>query len=338
MKTLWVILLDSYRMMNARKLFWVCIAMSLMVGLGYASVEFDETGYSIGFGMIHFENEFLTKGSPMAQWFYVMIFNEFFVKLWLGGGAILLAIVATASIFPELTKEGAIEVTLSKPVGRWTIFLAKFFGGCLFTFLQSLLFVTIVFIAVGLRVEVWNVTLFWAVPLVTFVFSMLFCVSALIGVMFRSEIFAIIGTLMLWCLSWSAQSFELIAYDLEVVKPNAGYKLNMQTAQLEKLPKGTKPKEPKLLPIAQVLEKPLPKTRAGAELLKRFIVFPDSGSGLESIDFESLRGGRSQSSVLQSMNKELNQRHSTAYVIWGSLAFITVILAIAGFLFVRKDY
>ncbi len=338
MKTLWVILLDSYRMMNARKLFWVCIAMSLMVGLGYASVEFDETGYSIGFGMMHFENEFLTKGSPMAQWFYVMIFNNYFVRFWLGGGAILLAIVATSSIFPELTKEGAIEVTLSKPVGRWTIFLAKFFGGCLFTFLQSLLFVTIVFIAVGLRVEVWNVTLFWAVPLVTFVFSMLFCVSALIGIVFRSEIFAIIGTLMFWCLSWSAQSFESIAYSLEVTVAQSGQKVNWQTGELEKAPEKGEPKKGKLLPIAQAIETPLPKTRAAVQLLKRLIVFPDSGTGLEGLDIISLVTGQGEDKAMQSMNKELNQRHSTAYIVWGSLAFMAVILAIAGFLFVRKDY
>ena len=338
MKTLWVILLDSYRMMNARKLFWVCIVMSLMVGLGYASVEFDETGYSIGFGMIHFENEFITKGSPMAQWFYVMIFNEYFVRFWLGGGAILLAIVATSSIFPELTKEGAIEVTLSKPVGRWTIFFGKFFGGCLFTFLQSLLFVTIVFIAVGLRVEVWNVTLFWAVPLVTFVFSMLFCVSALIGIVFRSEIFAIIGTLMFWCLSWSAQTFELIAYELDVTQAQSGQKINWETGVFEDIPEGEEVKKGKLLPIAQAIERPLPKTRAAVQLLRRLIVFPDSGTGLEGIDFRSLMSGQDQSSVLQSRQKETNQRHSTAYVVWGSLAFITVILAIAGFLFVRKDY
>lgn len=338
MRVLWVILLDSYRMMHARKLFWVCFSISLLAGIGYASVEFSETGYSVGYGLFDFENSFIKKGSPMAQWFYVMIFSEFFVRFWLGGGAILLAIIATSSIYPELTKEGAIEVTLSKPVSRWQIFLTKFFGGCLFTFLQSLVFVVIVFVAVGLRVEVWNYTLFWAVPLVTFVFSMLFCISVLIGLLFRSEIFAIIGVLLFWSLTWSAQTMESFAYEMNVSLPNAGKKVVWSEGELVDNDDAEANTDSKFLKISQWIATPLPKTKAGVDLLNRLIVFPDSGTGMESIDFGSLMMGRAQDETKSLMKSETSNRHSIQYVVLSSLGFEVFILGLAGFIFVRKDY
>ncbi len=338
MKVLWVILLDSYRMMHARKLFWICFSMSLLAGIGYASIEFHETGYSVGFGLMDFENSFIKKDSPMAQWFYVMIFNEFFVRFWLGGGAVLLAIVATSSIYPELTKEGAIEVTLSKPVGRWQIFFSKFFGGCLFTFLQSFLFVVIVFAAVGLRVGVWNYTLFWAVPLVTFVFSMLFCISVLIGVLFRSEIFAIIGTLMFWGLSMSVQTLESFTYDLKVAMPKAGMGVDWKSGEVVDDEEVEPDEENKFLKISRWISYPFPKTASGVNLLNRFIVFPDSRTGMESIDFPSLLRGEAEDPSYKTLEYESNNRHSTSYIVWSSLGFEAVILGIAGFVFVRRDY
>ena len=50
------ILLDSLRLLKAKKLFWIVLFITLLVGLLYASIGFHETGMSIGFGLKKVEN------------------------------------------------------------------------------------------------------------------------------------------------------------------------------------------------------------------------------------------------------------------------------------------
>ena len=104
------ILLDSFRLLHAKKLFWITFAITLMVALAYASIGYYENGTSLFFGLKKIDNEILVKGSEEAAAFHLLLFTDVIVKFWLAWFAIMLALISTASIFPNFLKEGAIVI------------------------------------------------------------------------------------------------------------------------------------------------------------------------------------------------------------------------------------
>ena len=203
-------LLDSYRELNSKKLFWVILVMSGMVVLVYASIGFDETGMSMFFGLWQVENELLTKGSFMSIVLYRSIFSTFMVGIWLAVIATVLALVSTTTIFPDFITGGAIDLMLSKPIRRVTLFFMKFVASLLFVLLQVTLFCVGVFLCMGIRLGDWEWKIFAAIPVVMLFFSYLFSVNVLFGVWTRSALAALLITMMLWTSLWSVNQAETI--------------------------------------------------------------------------------------------------------------------------------
>ena len=106
MTVLGAMLLDAYRELNSKKLFWIILGLSGVVVLFYASIGFDDKGMSMFFGPKSVENEYLTKGSLMAQVLYRSIFSWFMVSIWLAWAATILALIATTTIFPDFMAGG----------------------------------------------------------------------------------------------------------------------------------------------------------------------------------------------------------------------------------------
>src|SRR5205085_9269224 len=106
-----------------------------------------------------------------------LMFSELGVGIWLTFAALILAIVSTASLFPDLITGGAIDLYLSKPISRLRLILTKYATGLLFVALQVLVFCAASFLVIGLRGGVWEPRLFLAVPIVLCFFSYLFCIS-----------------------------------------------------------------------------------------------------------------------------------------------------------------
>ncbi|MDG2093942.1 MAG: ABC transporter permease [Phycisphaerales bacterium] len=192
------ILLDSYRALKAQKLFKTVLGLSVVVILGFASFGFNEQGMTFFFGLLDVESEYIYEGSKWAKTLYLGIFSYFIVSIWLGWAATILALISTSSIFPSFLSEGAVELTMSKPVRRTTMFFTKYLGGLMFVFLQVGLFCVGAFLVVGWRIGEWNATIFLAIPLVTLFFSYLFCVNVFFGVMTRSTLVALLFTVLFW--------------------------------------------------------------------------------------------------------------------------------------------
>ena len=112
------LLIDSYRLLKARVLFWITLGISAFVAVMYLSIGFDEAGMSILFGLVTIENEQLARDSPLAELIYIGIFMKFIVPIWITWIAIVLGLISTASIFPDFMSEGSIELAISKPVKR----------------------------------------------------------------------------------------------------------------------------------------------------------------------------------------------------------------------------
>lgn len=192
----WAILVDAYRDLASRKLFWFALGLSLIIVLAFASIGLDDKGWSILWW--HFDNEFANSRIIPPERFYRGMFDTFGVSVWLAWGAMILAIVSSGSIFPDLISSGSIDLVLAKPITRSRLFLLKFGAGLLFTALQVTVFTTACFLTFGFRGGVWIPKLFWAVPIMVLLFSYLFSVCALLGLITRSALTSIMLTLLLW--------------------------------------------------------------------------------------------------------------------------------------------
>ncbi len=333
-----VILLDSLRMLRASKLFWVSIWISTLVALVYASIGFTDTGISAGFGLWDIPMPILRKGTREAEVFYLLMFTDVIVRFWLGWFSLVLALISTSSIFPQFLQTGSIEIALSKPVSRTRLFLLKYLGGLLFVALQTALFCLVAFIAMGLRVNEWNLTIFWAVPVITFSFSLIYCVGVIIGVTTRSTVFALLGALMFWLLTLVAQWTEDFMYKVAYLMPEVGMGVDLKSGQISEAGNnsgsGMKKAYEAIKPVVAVL----PKTRECTVGLKRLIRFKERNSMLTGMDMGSvLMAGEADPAIRKAMEK-YEMRHSWFSIIGSSLVFEVLVLGWAVWIFSRRDY
>ncbi|MFZ4575394.1 MAG: ABC transporter permease [Phycisphaerales bacterium] len=196
MRVFLAMLLDSYRELNSRKLFWITLILSgIVVGL-FAFVGITDRGLKVFIWEIPikvFNANFVTPAT-----FYKLIFVNLGVSVWLAWAATILALISTAGMIPDFVAGGAIELTLSKPISRARLLLTKYVSCLLFTALQVTVFSTAAFLLIGLRGGEWIPGVFLAIPLIVTFYSYLFCVCALVGLITRSTIAALLVTLLVW--------------------------------------------------------------------------------------------------------------------------------------------
>jgi len=196
----WAIFVDAYRELNSKKLFWITMALSGLVVALIACFGITERG--VTFLAWQFDSPwFNARIIPPAD-FYTWAFTSLGVPIWLTWVQTILALISTASIFPDLVAGGSIETVLSKPISRWRLFLTKYAAGLLFVGLQVLVFSLACFVVIGVRGGQWRPSVFLAVPIVVLFFSYLFGVMALLGLLTRSTIASLLLTIMFWVLLW----------------------------------------------------------------------------------------------------------------------------------------
>lgn len=193
------LLVDAYRELNARKMFWISLIISGLVMAAFALLGVTSNGIKIlGWEL----------PMPASQFWYKSIFSILVIWWWVSLFAIGLALISTASIFPELLVGGSIDLYVSKPISRLRLFLTKYLGGLLFVVLQTTVFAIAAYIVLGLRVGDWRPSLFLIIPLATLLFSYLFSVCVLVGVLTRSTIAAILVTCIFWLLCFAVNKVE----------------------------------------------------------------------------------------------------------------------------------
>ncbi|MGD9689329.1 MAG: hypothetical protein AB7K52_08035 [Phycisphaerales bacterium] len=194
----WAMIVDAYRELNARKLFWVTLGISVLVVAAQASLGISEKGVTL----LWFEFPFPIFNSTVVEpaAFHKLVFYTFGYSIWLTWAATILALISTASIIPDFVSSGSIELSLSKPVGRARLFLTKYLTGVLFVTLQVAVFSVLSFLVIGIRGGAWELSLFWSVPIVVVFFSYLYALSALVGLLTRSPITALLATGIVWIL------------------------------------------------------------------------------------------------------------------------------------------
>jgi ABC-type transport system involved in multi-copper enzyme maturation permease subunit len=129
------------------------------------------------------------------------LINEIIIgvlAIFLGFFGVFASLLVTASVIPRTFEPGEISLLLSKPVPRSVIYLTRFLGGCLFTFVCAGTLVTGTFLLLWARFDIWRPVLVACIPLYVFLFAIYYSVSALAGAIWRNPVVSLILVVVFW--------------------------------------------------------------------------------------------------------------------------------------------
>jgi len=221
------LLVDAYRELNARKLFWVSLVLSGVLVIVFALLDLQ--GRSVTFAGLRLD-------LPVdfdRTLFFKMIFTQFGIGVWLTWAATILALISTSGIVPDLISSGTVELLVSKPIGRARLLLSKFVTGLLFVAMQVSVFSVGCFLAFGLKGVFWEPRLLLAVPIVVLFYSYLFCVCVLLGLLMKSTVSALLVTLLFWLALFVLATAETSLLTARQISSNEVEKLRDEVAAKE---------------------------------------------------------------------------------------------------------
>jgi ABC-type transport system involved in multi-copper enzyme maturation permease subunit len=184
---------DAIYQVLDNKVFRVLIAVTLIPILLTFFVGLKEDSISVLFGKWEFDYPAMMAmlgedPRPVAiEWLLDVVIDQF-----AGGIGMTLAIAATAFFVPRMLEKGAADLVFAKPLPRWALYLSRYITGLLFVGLLGL------FLTVGMYLGVLIVSgysapaILWSSLTLIYLFSMVHCVTMLIGVYTRSTSAAMI--------------------------------------------------------------------------------------------------------------------------------------------------
>ena len=211
MSLLIAMLIDTWRELTSRFLFWIVLAISAFIVLLLSSVGFDETGISLWWGLSHSDHELLRRGTRNLDVVYRAFFSDVLVGFWLTYAATFLGLISTASVFPDFLSGGGVDMLLAKPRRRASIFMAKFVASLLFAAVPVTLVCLGVLLSMRMALGVWEFKILYALPYVLLFYSSLFAVCVLVGTVTRSALASLLLTVVIWGLFLAAGAVESTA-------------------------------------------------------------------------------------------------------------------------------
>jgi ABC-type transport system involved in multi-copper enzyme maturation permease subunit len=371
------IFLDSYRELNARKLFWITLILSGLVVLVFLGLGINERGLTV-FGFVWPTP--INTGLVDRAFFYKNLFLALGVSIWLTWVATILALISTGGIFPDLLTGGAIDLYLSKPIGRLRLFITKYFAGLLFVFLQVATFSVASFLVLGIRGGTWVPGVLLAVPVVLAFYSYLYCVSTILGVVTRSTVAAILLTILVWIGILAVHAVEVTLLKDQIKNRLVTERLDRQIAQRETELHTAEAMGPGTLRDARTtfhqkklddlhakrrtaesdaafyakwhrgiyaLATALPKTSETVELMKRWLISSAELRGIngdpDAPDLEDepkpvMFGMTIEDLHAQQETDKVLRARPLSWVVGTSLCFEVAVVSLAAWIFCRRDY
>jgi ABC-type transport system involved in multi-copper enzyme maturation permease subunit len=267
---------DAYRELTDRKLFWLILILSVIAIIGFAGFHADDQH------LTYFGFNFPAIGIP-PRVLYKSIFSGFVIGMWLTWIATVLALISTASIFPDFIAFGSIDLFLSKPISRVRLFFTKYAAGMLFVILQVVVFTLMAYCVLGLRGGGWVPGLFWAIPIVVCFFSYLFSVCVFFGVLWRSTLAAFFLTLLFWLICYALGTTELVLLSF---KTEAQLSLTRLNLQIDTYDKRIAMMEPATAATSRPSTQPAPRLLTDFKATREKLVAErfDTESNLRSLD------------------------------------------------------
>ena len=205
------IIRDTLLMLRRRRLFWLHLWLNIAVVALYASVSFQENGWSVGFGLKTAENLWLKQSTPWENTMHCWIVARL-MRWWVAGGAVFFVLFATAAILPETLEPGGAALIVPRARRRSLILAGRFLGALCYSLLQTVLVVGGLWLVMRWRMGVWHHALWLGVPLAALLFVPLQAVAMLMGVLTRSATAALLVAILfagsVWALQEAAASPE----------------------------------------------------------------------------------------------------------------------------------
>lgn len=369
------IFFDAYRELNAKKLFWITMALTILFALVLATLGINEQGVTF----LWFEMSFIPLNTDIieAKTFYLAAFSTLGISLWLSWIATIIAIISTSGIIPDLVTAGNIESMLARPISRVRLFLTKYATGLMFVALQVAAYAVLSMLIIWVRGGYFEPRILLAVPIVVSFYSFLYCVCALIGLLTKSTMTAMMITGLFWAAIFVLNAGEAVVIQFEettkiyVQERQARVELAREnTVKLFKRenPDAGDPTDEQLEernPFLSQLEESLakdqqelaqlelwssaifavktvfPKTAETIDLLNRELIDPDAFTTEEETP-DPLVDPTSDIEVNQSeVQQNMAERYQNRSVLWilgTSFAFEFVILTLCCWVFARRDF
>lgn len=221
---------------------------------------------------------------------------------------LLVSVIITAFFIPNMLRKGTIEPLLVKPIRRWRLLAYKYVGGLSFVFLNAVIAIGGVWLALSLKSGVWAPSFLLTIFSLTFAFAILYAASTLYSVLTQSPV----ATIMLTIGTWAAIGIVGIGYqfiELSRVNEEKKAKKEQRTPEAE----GTFPK------VIRAVHFVLPRTSdlgvLNSSLISRELITTNQMSGLE----------------VQPIGVNWNETLSVSF------AFIFLCLGMASWRFSRRD-
>ncbi len=346
------ILLAAYRNLNSRKLFWITLAISGVGVLAVAMIGVNARGFRLAFWQ--FDSPLLNSSQVTPAEFYKAVFVHLGIRWWLSVGAIVLALVSTAGVFPDLISSGSIDLYVCRPISRWRLLLTQYAGSLAFVALQVTVFAVASFLVIGCRGGSWEPGVLLAIPLVTCIFSYLFSVCVLLGIATRSTVAALLLTLLFWFVLFGLGVADEFTLGIKTMKKHGVDPFNMQ-ADAGRGPRATFGRQPGSHgspPGSPAASGDRPAESSGWETAYRLIhgvrtVVPKTAETADLMNRWLLRaanlkgGSNERENRMFAAQKEIIETANSQPVSWilgTSLAFEAVMLAWAAWIFSRRDF
>ena len=360
------LLVDAYRDLNSKKLFWMTIHFSWLVVLIFLAIGINDKGMTIFGWHLPMKADYNTHVVTPAT-FYREAYYRIGVNVWLAAIATIIALASTSGIFPDLLTGGSVELYISTPISRLRLFLTKYLSGLLFVAMQVGVFTVASFIVMRFRVGEWMPKLFLAIPLVVLVYSYVHCVCVLLGVWSKSATTALILGIVFWLTIFAVQFLETEKYlsamqkqQIVIKRLDREIKLGRPTAIVDKDKKVADMQaekmenqqelayQTKFHDAIYMIECVLPKANDTMALLRGNLITSEEDKRAEGRlgDAESMAdpvainsaGSTSEDLRARSQMLRIVRSRSIAWSIGSSLIFEAVVVSIAACLFCRRDY
>lgn len=115
---------------------------------------------------------------------------KLFVVAPLFGGGLFLSIFSASSFIPNALEKGAADLLISKPISRAQIILGKFLGGVIIVFVNIAYLIVALWILIGLKFNIWDLSFLHTIFFITFAFAALYSLIIFVGILTQSSILA----------------------------------------------------------------------------------------------------------------------------------------------------
>ncbi len=133
------------------------------------------------------------------------------MNLLLGFGGVLVAILVTSPVVPQLFLSGSLPLLLSKPIRRMPLLVSVMIGATSFILVCVTPLIVGLFLIAGFRFDLWNPRLLLCIPLFLLMFLVYYSVSAFAALVWRNAIVSVAVTAIFWFVCFVIQTAETIA-------------------------------------------------------------------------------------------------------------------------------